>query len=96
MDFKGPPDATGIVAFGYGLAAPYRRQGYGTEAVGRIARWAFRHPSVRAITADVARSNVASQRLLGRLGFTLAAEVPGGMAKYGVGEDALVWRRARG
>lgn len=122
VDFKGPPDAAGVVGIGYGLAEAYRRQGYGTEAVGALVDWAFARPvgppvppvgllgpgpgavaagghepssSIRAITADIARSNMASQRLAAGLGFRLSHEVAGGMAKYGVSEDALIWRRDR-
>lgn len=66
----GPPDADGAVEIGYGLAAPYRRLGLGTEAVAVLAAWAEQQPGVRLVTAEVLPGNEASLRLLGRLGFS--------------------------
>jgi RimJ/RimL family protein N-acetyltransferase len=64
-------DDQGRVEIGYGLAAPYRGQGYGTEAVRALADWVAAQPGVTAVTAAVEVGNVASRRLLERLGFTL-------------------------
>jgi RimJ/RimL family protein N-acetyltransferase len=60
-------DADGSVEIGYGLGAPWRANGYGTEAVGGLVHWL--RPSCRRLTAEVHESNLASRRLLERLGF---------------------------
>ena len=67
--WRGEPDADGTVEIGYGLAAPWRRQGLGTEAVGLLAAWAEQQPQVRLVTAEVLVGNEPSLRLLLRLGF---------------------------
>jgi RimJ/RimL family protein N-acetyltransferase len=64
-------DEHGRVEIGYGLAAPYRGRGYGTEAVRVLAHWVAAQPGVTAVTASVEVGNVASRRLLERLGFAL-------------------------
>lgn len=65
----GPPDEQGLVEIGYGLAASARRQGVGTEAVGRLLAWVGQQPAVRTVTAEVLVGNEPSLRLLARLGF---------------------------
>ena len=65
----GPPGEDGAVEIGYGLAAPARRQGLGTEAVAVLAAWAEQQPGVRLVTAEVLVGNEPSLRLLWRLGF---------------------------
>jgi RimJ/RimL family protein N-acetyltransferase len=67
----GPPDEDGRVEIGYGLAAPSRGQGIGTEAVGALVGWLVTQPDVRLVTASVEVGNDPSRRLLERLGFTL-------------------------
>lgn len=74
--WRGGPDAAGSAEIGYGLAAPYRGAGYGTEAVGALVGWAVRQPGVRQLTAEVLEHNTPSRRLLERLGFTALAPAP--------------------
>jgi RimJ/RimL family protein N-acetyltransferase len=62
-------DQQGRVEIGYGLAAPYRAKGYGTEAVRVLADWVAAQPGVTAVTASVEVGNIASRRLLERLSF---------------------------
>ncbi len=73
----GPPDEDGAVEIGYGLAAPFRGQGIGTEAVGAFVDWLVTEPGVRGVTASVEVGNEASRRLLAGIGFTLAGESGG-------------------
>jgi RimJ/RimL family protein N-acetyltransferase len=68
--WKGWPDDTGTVEVGYGLAAPSRGRGLGTEAVGVLVAWSETQPSVHCVAAEVLPGNEASLRLLRRLGFT--------------------------
>ena len=70
-------DQDGRVEIGYGLAAPYRGQGYGTEAARALADWVAARPGVTGVTALVEVGNVASRRLLERLGFSLTGEAEG-------------------
>jgi RimJ/RimL family protein N-acetyltransferase len=74
---KGWVDDQGRVEIGYGLAASFRGQGYGTEAVRAMVEWLRAQSDVRAVTAQVEVGNIASRRLLERLGFTLEGEVDG-------------------
>jgi RimJ/RimL family protein N-acetyltransferase len=70
-------DDQGQVEIGYGLAAPFRGRGYGTEAVRVLADWVAAQPEVSAVVADVEVGNMASRRLLERLGFSLVGETGG-------------------
>lgn len=65
----GPPDDRGDTEIGYGLAAPARRQGLGTEAVAVLCAWLEQQDDVQRVVAEVEVGNEASQRLLARLGF---------------------------
>jgi RimJ/RimL family protein N-acetyltransferase len=65
-------DDRGRVEIGYGLAAPFRGRGLGTEAVRVLADWVAAQPGVTAVTASVEVGNEPSRRLLDRLGFVLA------------------------
>ena len=67
----GPADPDGRLEIGYGLAAPSRGRGLGTEAVRAMAGWLAEQPGVRVLTADVEVGNEPSRRLLERLGFTV-------------------------
>lgn len=71
LGWKGGPGPDGVVEIGYGLAAPSRGQGYGTEAVGAFADWALGPGGAETLTAEVVADNTASRRLLERLGFAL-------------------------
>ena len=73
----GPPDENGSVEIGYGLAAPFRGRGYGTQAVRALVDWLLAHPDVRTVTASVEVGNEPSRRLLQSLHFTLASESDG-------------------
>jgi [ribosomal protein S5]-alanine N-acetyltransferase len=69
--WKGGPDGTGTAEIGYGLAAPYRGRGLGTELVGLVSAWASGQPGVIRLSAEVLVGNEPSQRALLRNGFTL-------------------------
>lgn len=64
------PDERGVVEIGYGLAEPFRRRGYATEAVGAMCRWLHVEAGAETITATrVGAGNAASRRVLEKLGF---------------------------
>ena len=66
----GPVDEAGNVEIGYGLAAPSRGQGYGSEAVAAITGWLLARPEVRQIHACTLTDNLPSRRVLEKAGFT--------------------------
>jgi 8-oxo-dGTP diphosphatase len=55
---------------GYWIGRPYWRRGYGTQAVAWLVNYAFRSFPQHVVGAGVFDDNVASRRLLEKLGFT--------------------------
>ena len=74
--WRGRPDEDGVVEIGYGLAAPSRGQGLGTETVAVLAAWTETQPDVRLVAAQVLVGNEPSLRLLARLGFVEQGSSP--------------------
>ena len=66
--FKGPPQ-DGTVEIGYSVLPQFQGRGYATEMVRALIDWAFAQPGVLRIVAETTENNVASMRLLHRLGF---------------------------
>jgi ribosomal-protein-alanine N-acetyltransferase len=83
--FKGLPNACGEVEIGYGIDPACRNEGYTTEAAKGLIDWAFQDPRCTSIAADTGKTNVASNRVLEKLG----------MHVYGETDDALHWRLDR-
>ncbi|NLE56743.1 MAG: GNAT family N-acetyltransferase [Planctomycetes bacterium] len=67
--FKGPP-CDGTVEIGYSVLPRFQGQGFATETVRALVDWAFAQPGVSRIIAETTEGNVASMRLLHKLGFT--------------------------
>ncbi|MDA8062030.1 MAG: GNAT family N-acetyltransferase [Actinomycetota bacterium] len=79
-----PPDETGAVEIGYGIAPEWRNQGLTTEAVAVLVE-RLGGAGVVTVTARTAPHNLASQAVLRRNGF----------AETGVGRDGfLLWVRS--
>jgi RimJ/RimL family protein N-acetyltransferase len=74
VGFLGPPDATGAVSVGCGIAEDARGQGYATEALAALLEWARGQEGLTCVLADTTRSNLASQRLLERVGLHRVGE----------------------
>ena len=55
----------------YAFSAAGRGQGYATEAAGALVEYAFEHFRLHRIVANTEFSNLASQRVMQRLGMTL-------------------------
>jgi RimJ/RimL family protein N-acetyltransferase len=73
--FKGFPDEAGEVEIGYGIDVACQGQGYMTEAVKRMIGWAFEEKRCLSIVArGVEKSNIASQRVLAKVGMTIYEE----------------------
>ena len=75
--FKGPAK-NHSVEIGYGIQPEYEGQGYTTEAVRAMTRWAFGQKDVVFVEAETDPDNGASQRVLEKCGF-----VPDGTGKEG-------------
>ncbi len=71
IGFHAPPNPNGTVTVGYGLAPSARGEGYATEALRTMIDWALAQPDVRRVEADTAHSNLASQRVMERVGMRL-------------------------
>lgn len=85
--FKGFPDQNGEVEIGYGIDPGYQGQGYTTEAVQRMITWAFEEAACLSVVArDTKKLNVASQRVLAKVG----------MKVYQESDDAFWLRVERG
>ena len=68
VGFKGPAkDHT--VEIGYGILPSYEGNGYMTEAVQAMIRWAFAQQDVDFVEAETDPDNRASQRILEKCGF---------------------------
>lgn len=76
IDFKAPPGPQGLVEIGYGLGPRHQGHGYMAEAAAALCAWGLAQPGVAAITAETERGNLASQAVLKRCGFALAASGP--------------------
>jgi len=74
--WKGGPDAAGQVEIGYGLAAPSRGQGLGTEMVLALRDWAIAQPGVRTVLAEALEENHPSWMALEAAGFVLELRTP--------------------
>ncbi len=68
IGFFGPPDETGTVSLGYGVAPEAEGRGYATEALRALLHHGFADARVRRVLADTAHDNVASQRVLEKAG----------------------------
>jgi ribosomal-protein-alanine N-acetyltransferase len=83
VGFKGCPDSNGEVEIGYGIDPNYRNKGYTTEAVQAMIAWAFQEPQCMSVIApNTQRINLASNRVLAKVGMRIYAET----------DDALFWR----
>lgn len=74
MGFHGVPDGDGRVEIGYDLVAGARGQGYATEALRTLSRWALEQDGIRTVAAVVDHENVPSQNVVTRAGFTRVSE----------------------
>jgi RimJ/RimL family protein N-acetyltransferase len=73
----GPPDSEGCVEIGYALAPSARGKGIGTAAVAALVSRLAAMPGICRLTAVTGAENMASRRLLERLGFHLTGPFPG-------------------
>lgn len=72
--FKGMPDEQGTVEVGYSIIEQFQRQGYATEAVNALLKWAFSHQEVRRVIAHTLPDLTPSQKVLEKCGFVFVGE----------------------
>lgn len=72
--FKGEPDINGEVEIGYGIYPKYQKQGYMTETIEGIIKFALKNDNVKSIIAETAYDNVPSQNVLQKHGFIKYSE----------------------
>lgn len=72
--FKGPANKEGQVEVGYGIDEEYQNKGYGTEAIKKITEWALQREGIEAVIAETEKGNIASQKLLIKVGYQLCNE----------------------
>ncbi|MBP5976195.1 GNAT family N-acetyltransferase [Brasilonema sp. CT11] len=68
-DSTGSP--TGSLEIGYFIVPSYRQQGYASEATKATIDWTFCQPSVQKVTAGCDPDNIASKRVLEKIGMHL-------------------------
>ncbi len=66
--FHGPPDGSGTVEVGYSIAPEYRGRGFAFEATRALFDRAFDRPGIRRIVAACLDDNLASIKVLEKLG----------------------------
>ncbi len=81
LGFKGKPDSDGTIEMGYGVLPAFQGRGYATEATQALVAWAFSQPRVQRIVAECLADNIASIRVLEKLG----------MRRYGPEGRVLRW-----
>ena len=68
------PRSDGTVETGYWIAKKHRGHGYAAEATRRLATHAFERLGYRRVVAAVKHENIASQKVLARIGFVRIGE----------------------
>lgn len=75
MCFKGGPDEKGEIEIGYGLnSEKYWNNGYMTEALRPIVKWALEQKGVSAVIGVTNKDNIASQKVLKNVNMTMFKE----------------------
>ena len=84
LSFKGISE-NGTIEIGYGINDGYENNGYTTEAVEAVVKWASMQENVKQIEAEAEESNIASIRVLEKCNF-----VPNGE----MGEEGIrfIWK----
>ncbi|GIP62726.1 N-acetyltransferase [Virgibacillus pantothenticus] len=83
--FKGKPDLERKVEIGYGIIDSARNQGYATEAVEALVKWAFASSYVDKVIAECFVTNLPSIKVLEKVG----------MSRIAVEKNMLKWEISR-
>lgn len=82
-DLTGSP--TGSTELGYSIIPSYQRQGYASEAASSLIDWGFSQPDIHTITAGCDPDNIASKRVLEKVGMQMIESR----------EKVLVWKLSK-
>lgn len=77
---------------GYFVAQGHNGRGIATHAVGQVSDWAFQVAGLHRLEAGTLTTNVASQRVLERNGFTLIGVAPRYLRIAGVWQDHVLFQ----
>ena len=80
-------------SFAYMLGKQWWGQGYATEAVQEVFRFAAEELCVKKITADHMAPNAASGAVMRKAGMVQVGVIPGKYEKHGQRHDAIVYER---
>ena len=80
-------------SFAYMLGKQWWGQGYATEAVREVFRFAAEELGVKKLTADHMAPNAASGAVMGKAGMVQVGVIPGKYEKHGQRHDAIVYER---
>ena len=69
LSFKGEPNEIGDIEIGYGTYDAFTNNGYMTEAVAGILKWAAAQPGIKQVIAASEKANIASSRILEKNNF---------------------------
>ena len=84
------PNQNGEVEIGYGIDPDYQNQGYMTEALRMMMKWAFGEKSCKSIVAlGVQKTNIPSQRVLEKVGMSIIEETNETFS-YRVNRDEII------
>lgn len=72
--FKGKPNGRAEVEIGYGIAPEEQGQGFMTEAAQALVNWALGQPTCGTVTAWTEKDNIASHRVLQKIGMVRGNE----------------------
>lgn len=81
----------GTVEIGYWLIPSARGRGFGSRAVGLLARWAVRGARIARVEALIVPENAASQRVLEKAGFRREGRLRSALPVEGQRADALIY-----
>lgn len=86
---------TGTAEVGYWLGEPFWGNGIATAALRAFARWAFEEFALRRLFAGVMASNLASRRVLEKVGFQLEGIHRQHIIKAGIVQDQAYYALLR-
>jgi len=84
--FKGPADPLGKVEIGYGIEKPHQNQGFATEAIREVVKWALEQQGIQIVIAGTDEYNIPSQAVLTKNGFIKTGEKDG---------DCIFWEKRK-
>ncbi|GGA85149.1 GNAT family N-acetyltransferase [Ornithinibacillus halotolerans] len=82
IGFKGKPTLNNTVEIGYAVVPVAQNNGFATEVAQAIVDWAFTHDDVDMVIAECLEDNIASIKVLKKLGMTVV----------GVEKQMLKWQ----